>query len=77
MALTVKLFKGSPTGTEEAILSLEGSLTASTTDNYTFAPASTLALARSTTYWVVAEGGDTNVRFADTFGTEDPTSAEG
>ena len=61
-APTVKLFSGSANGMEVATLSLQGTLNPSTTADYTFAPSGTLVLAPNTTYWVVAEGGDTNFR---------------
>ena len=61
-APNVKLFSGSASGTEEATLILQGSLAASTTADYAFAPSGLLVLAPSTSYWVVATGGDVEWR---------------
>ena len=54
---TVTIVEATPTGTVEATLINPASITANTTDDYTFtAPAST-TLSGSTTYYVVMEGG--------------------
>ena len=62
LAPTVKLFSGSANGTEVATLTLQGSLTASTTANYTFLPTESVTLDGSTDYWVVVTGGNTGWR---------------
>ena len=61
VAPTVKLFKGSATDTEVAPLPLTGTLTASMTADFSFAPTEPLFLPPNTSYWVVGEGGDTKV----------------
>ena len=54
---TVTIVETTPTGTVEATLTNPASITANTTDDYTFtAPAST-TLSGSTTYYIVMEGG--------------------
>ena len=74
---TVKLYSGSPTGTEVSTLIGLAMLDASTTKNYTFRPSPTVTLLTSTTYWVVAEG-TMGVSWLNTASTsEDGTSAMG
>ena len=72
---TVKLFSVSATGTEEATFTGPAMLDASTTENYTFTPSTTVNLLASTTYWVVGEGGSAG--WAVTLTSEDATSAAG
>ena len=70
----VKLFSGSANGTEEATLTGPAMLELGT-DNYAFAPSSTVTLLMSTTYWVVAVG---DVHWPFTASTsEDGTPAAG
>ena len=53
---TVKLYSGSPTGTELTTFIGPSMLDAATSKIYTFTPSSPVTLLGSTTYWVVAEG---------------------
>ena len=71
---TVKLYRGSANGTEVATLT-GPSMLGSGARNYTFTPASTVTLRRSTTYWVVAEGNTEWVY--TTSASEDATPATG
>ena len=75
-APTVKLFSVSATGTEESTFAGPAMLDASTTKNYTFTPPSAVTLLASTTYWVVAEGGNTGWLLTGST-REDATSATG
>ena len=72
---TVKLYSGSANGTEVATFTGPAMLDAASTKNYTFTPASTVTVRRSTTYWVVAEG-NVNWTYTDT-GNEDANPAMG
>ena len=72
---TVKLFRGSATGTEVATLIGPTMLDAGATENYAFTPSTTVNLLTSTTYWVVGEGGFAAWTYTST--SEDATSATG
>ena len=75
---TVTLHSGSATGTQVATFSGLTSLTANSTDNYTFTPTATVTLSMATTYWVVAQGGSTGVAWSYTASdSEDGTPATG
>ena len=70
---TVKLFRGSATGTEVATLIGPTMLDANAQENYAFTPSTTVNLLTSTTYWVFGEGGGAGWPF--TLTNEDATSA--
>ena len=54
---TVTIVEATPTGTVEATLTNPASITANTTDDYTFTAPANTTLSASTTYYVVMEGG--------------------
>ena len=54
---TVTIVEATPTGTVEATLTNPASITANTTDDYTFTAPANTTLSGSTTYYVVMEGG--------------------
>ena len=79
----VKLFRGSPDGTEVATLGGPFELDPNTERNYSYAPHGAIALSASTEYWVVVERqpGDSGQDAAEWVGTasesEDGTPAAG
>ena len=73
---TVTIVEGTPTGTVAATLINPASITANTTDDYTFtAPAST-TLSGSTTYYVVMEGGLAGFETARTNSDNEDSSSQ-
>ena len=73
---TVTIVEATPTGTVEATLINPASITANTTDDYTFtAPAST-TLSGSTTYYVVMEGGLAGFEAARTNSDNEDSSSQ-
>ena len=73
---TVTIVEGTPTGTVAATLINPASITANTTDDYTFtAPAST-TLSGSTTYYVVMEGGLAGLETARTNSDNEDSSGQ-
>ena len=73
---TVKLFSVSATGTEVATFAGPAMFDTNGTKNYAFTPTSTVTLLTSTTYWVVAEGGNGDWAYTAS-DSEDATPATG
>ena len=68
---TMKLLRGSATGTEVATLSGPASLDANSTKAYSFSPSSSVTLSSGTNYGITLEGGQADVVRAETYRGEE------
>ena len=73
---TVTIVEATPTGTVEATLTNPASITANTTDDYTFTAPANTTLSASTTYYVVMEGGLAGFEAARTNSDNEDSSSQ-